>query len=112
MDSISGIKSVQNAMNWFSFGKDELGVSEEVLQFYLAHGDSVLLVTLIPPLLVRCQWIRLGSHNTVDHKQTPFIGSCPLCQLPSEGSVFKISLPYDLPTMNMSSLPDISTFGS
>jgi Family of unknown function (DUF6535) len=32
---------------WMALAKDQLGVSEEVLQDYLAHGDSVLLANLI-----------------------------------------------------------------
>jgi hypothetical protein len=58
---ISGILSnAERDDRWFSLAKDELGVSEDVLRTYLAHGDSVRLANLIHfirrillPLLVR-----------------------------------------------------------
>ena len=57
------VASVQEHDNrWFVLAMDYLGVSGDVLQDYLAHGDSVLLANLIRTVRPACLDWRLADH--------------------------------------------------
>jgi Family of unknown function (DUF6535) len=54
---IASVPDSERDDRWMALTKDQLGVSEEVLRCYLAHGDSVLLanfIHIIHPLFRSC----------------------------------------------------------